>query len=86
MICQEERFDPMTLPHSFDWNKIDMPVLAIYSTIDKDVSQEHFERLKNTISNGKFISVKAGRHFVWWGPEGKEVIRETGTFLDRINK
>ncbi len=73
-------------PHSFNWNKIDMPVLACHSIIDKDVGYEHFIRLKRNLINGEFLSVRAGGHFVWWGIDGKNVIRETTEFLDKINK
>lgn len=73
------------LPQSFNWNKINMPVFAAYSTIDKDVGDDHFERLKNNLVNGEFMSLKGAGHFVWWGPEGKAVIRKTIEFLDKTN-
>ncbi len=81
-----DELEKSSLPRSFDWNKIDMPVLTVFSTIDKDVSYDHFERLKNNLVNGEFTLLKGCGHFVWWGPEGKKVIRETMEFLDKINK
>lgn len=73
------------LPQSINWNNIDMPVLAVYSTIDKDVGYDHFKRLKDNLVNGEFMSLKGAGHFVWWGPKGKEVIRKTVEFFDEIN-
>ncbi len=72
--------------HLFDWSKIDMPVLAYASPIDKDVSQDHFDRLSNNLVNGECRFVRAGGHFVWWGTEGKEVQAETLKFFDQMNK
>lgn|GEM_PF-3444572 len=81
-----DEIEKSALPQSINWDKINMPVLAIHSTIDKDVGYEHFESLKNNLVNGTFISVEAGGHFIWWGPKGREVIRNTLEFFDKINK
>ncbi|MEM6844923.1 MAG: alpha/beta hydrolase [Bacteroidota bacterium] len=72
--------------HPFDWSKIDMPVLAYASPVDKDVSQDHFDRLNTNLVNGEVRFVRAGGHFVWWGAEGKEVQAETLKFFNRVNK
>ncbi|WP_456273304.1 alpha/beta fold hydrolase [Bacillus sp. AK031] len=73
-------------PQHIEWEKIKMPVLAIYSSWDKDLEPNHFERLQKNLVRGKFMTVKAGGHFVWWGTDGKEVINETVSFYDKINK
>mgnify|MGYP001791186421 FL=1 len=72
--------------HHFDWSKIDIPVLAYASPVDKDVSQDHFDRLSTNLVNGEVRFVRAGGHFVWWGSEGEEVREETLNFFDRVNK
>lgn len=69
--------------HTFDWSKIDMPVLAFASTLDKDVSREHFDRLNENLVNGECRFVKAGGHFAWWGEEGKAVVEGSLEFFDQ---
>ncbi len=71
---------------TIDWNKIDLPVLTYASTIDKDVTQDHFSRLTENLINGECRLVKGGGHFVWWGPEGKEVQSETLKFFNQANQ
>ncbi|MGD1839335.1 MAG: alpha/beta fold hydrolase [Thermonemataceae bacterium] len=67
------------------WHKITMPVLTYASPLDKDVSQDHFERLEENLANGTCKYVEAGGHFVWWGPEGEEVTQGTLQFFNRYN-
>lgn len=68
-------------PDQIDWCQIDCPVLAVHSTIDKDVGYSHLLRLKRHLPDSKIVTVQAGGHFVWWGRDGKEVIDETGRFF-----
>ncbi|MCG8569251.1 MAG: alpha/beta hydrolase [Spirochaetes bacterium] len=68
-------------PSSIIWKKITCPTFAVYSTVDKDVSKEHAERLEENLKDIKVKYVRAAGHFVWWGDEGEEVIRETIAFF-----
>ena len=72
--------------HTFDWSKINMPVLAYASTVDKDVSPVHPDRLEKHLVNGECRFVKAGGHFTWWGEEGRSVVEGSLQFFDRFNK
>ena len=68
--------------HTFNWEAIDMPVLAYGSIVDKDISRDHFDRLNNYLVNGELRFVKAGGHFCWWGDEGEIVQKETLKFFN----
>jgi len=64
-----------------DWSRITCPTFAVYSTIDKDVTLDHAERLEAMIPGITMMYVKAGGHYVWWGEEGKEVKRKSWEFI-----
>lgn len=68
-----------------NWENISSPVLAVYSTVDKDVSIDHAQRLDEMIPDLKLIYVEAGGHFVWWGEEGEKVIKKTINFFKQHN-
>ncbi len=68
-----------------NWENITCPVLAVYSTVDKDVSIDHAQRLDEMIPDLKLIYVEAGGHFVWWGEEGEKVIKKTINFFKKHN-
>lgn len=68
-----------------NWENISSPVLAVYSTVDKDVSIDHAQRLDEMIPDLKLIYVEAGGHFVWWGEEGEKVIKKTINFFKKHN-
>lgn len=57
------------------------PLLAVYSPVDRDVAPEHYEYVRAQRPDGKFLTPRAGGHFVWWGPEGDMVLAETLNFL-----
>ncbi len=80
-----DEVEKASAPHTFNWGKIDMPVRAFASHVDKDVSRDHFDRLNTHLVNGTCTFVKAGGHFCWWGEDGREVVRESLRFLDRMN-
>jgi pimeloyl-ACP methyl ester carboxylesterase len=67
------------------WEQLRMPILAIHSSVDEDVGMEHFQRLKDHLPHGEYMEVRAGGHFVWWGAEGKEVIKRTVAFFKRAS-
>lgn len=70
---------------SIDWDQLIMPVKAYYSPYDKDVSEEHSDRLKDNISHIDLNYVKACGHYVWWGDEREEVIGGTIDFFKKNN-
>lgn len=70
-------------PDPIDWSRINCPVLAVHSMIDKDVDYTHLLRIKDKLPDSEIMTVKAGGHFVWWGEEGQEVIDRTDGFLKR---
>jgi pimeloyl-ACP methyl ester carboxylesterase len=67
----------MGAPWSVDWERIRVPVLAVASSVDKDVSMDHVERVRSALPHARVLVVRAGGHFVWWGEEGESVIRAT---------
>lgn len=62
---------------SAPWHRIRVPVLAVASDVDKDVSPDHLDRVEQEIPRGRILRVKAGGHFVWWGRDGRRVINAT---------
>lgn len=68
-------------PDQLNWLRINCPVLAVHSLIDKDVDYTHLLRIKDKLPESEIMTVKAGGHFVWWGEEGEEVIERTDQFL-----
>lgn len=78
-----DEIDKASLPSTMQWSKIKAPVFAVSSTCDKDVGFEHFQRLMDNLPNMQSMVVKAGGHFVWWGREGEDVIKNTLAFLNK---
>ena len=63
------------------WQEITMPILAVASKVDKDVSIEHIARIASKLKHAQVKYVQAAGHFVWWGEEGKEIIDDTLKFF-----
>lgn len=59
------------------WDEIRVPVLAAGSPVDKDVPPEHLARVRTRLPAARIVEARGGGHFVWWGPDGVEVITET---------
>jgi len=65
-----------------NWSAIQAPVLAVGSTVDKDVPIHHIERVRDRL-NAQVLLVKNAGHFLWWGQESQKVIDSTLEFFHK---